>query len=233
MPRVNRTTAGRIVALFSLVVAGALIITALITPRPATAEDSGVADSPVYETTDGTTGASVEVSASTDEDGDQCLDVEVFQMAVDAPSGSFGGCGFAGAVDTITSTDACFVINRQTSPPLCPVSAPTLQLASVAGSTATEDSPTAPRIAGALVALICSCQVTLHFSDGSEASAVTLPASVAQRVGVPFLQFGYRAVAPGVNVISIDVVSTDLGIVETRTFHLRTPPEGPTSLPPA
>jgi len=47
-----------------------------------------------------------------------------------------------------------------------------------------------------------------------------LPASVAQRVGVPFLQFGYRAVAPGVNVISIDVVSTDLGIVETRTFHL-------------
>ena len=226
----NRGTVSRLVALLAILLAGWLIVSAFVPPRAATAEDTGVAGSPVYETTDAMTGASVIVAASSDEDGDQCLDVEVFQMAVDAPSGSFGGCGFAGAVDTATSTDPCYVLDRQTGRN-CPMPPPTLELGSIAGSTAIEDSPDAPRIAGALVAVACACQVTLHFSDGTSVLAAALPSAVAERIGAPFVQFGYRSVHPGVKVDNIDVVSPDLGIGESRTFHLNAPRTGSTAVP--
>lgn len=192
-----------------ILAAGALIYTSL-SPHTATAEDTSTDGSPLYVTTDPITGASVQVGASTDDSGDSCLDVNVFQTAVDAPTGSFGGCGFAGVLDTVTGTDTCVTLWR-----LAQINCPqpeALNIAPLSGSTAINGSSPPRDIAGALTVVTCVCTVTIHFSDGTSTTATPLPLSLAQRLGVPYISFGYRAVSPGVIVDRVDATSTDLGV---------------------
>jgi len=204
----NKHARSATVVILSLSAGG--LIFASLSPHAATAEDTSTDGAPVYVTTDDTTGASIQLGTSTDDSGDSCLDVNVFQTAVDAPSGSFGGCGFAGVLDTVTSDDTCVTLWRLAQQN-CPQPG-LLNVAPLTGFAAVNGSNPSRNIAGALTAVTCACQVTIHFSDGTSTTASSLPSSVAWHLGVPYIAFGYEAVAPGVVVDRVDATDTDLGL---------------------